>query len=191
LTLPAVEIGLRHITSIGIDTIANRVACLTGWMLDEITELRHDNGARLAYVHGPIDTTERGGTISLNLFDPTGRPLSSSQVEQDAAAQQISLRTGCFCNPGCGETAHALSYDMMRLAIQSAISGMSFQEMNQVMQEQFAVTINAIRISVGLASNFADAERAISFLAGYRNRAAAEVGDTTLEPSSVYVRDAA
>ena len=34
LNIPAVEIGLRHIASVGIETIHERVRCLTGWLLD-------------------------------------------------------------------------------------------------------------------------------------------------------------
>ncbi|CAG0995053.1 partial molybdenum cofactor sulfurtransferase, partial [Anaerolineae bacterium] len=45
LNLPAVEIGLKHIESIGIDLIHTRVTCLTGWLLDQLAGLRHANGA--------------------------------------------------------------------------------------------------------------------------------------------------
>ena len=33
LSIPAVEIGLRHLERVGIDTIQTRVGCLTGWLL--------------------------------------------------------------------------------------------------------------------------------------------------------------
>ena len=33
LMLPAVEIGLRYLEAIGIETIHERVSCLTGWLL--------------------------------------------------------------------------------------------------------------------------------------------------------------
>ena len=36
LSLPAVEIGLKLIESIGIDTIHTRVMCLTGWLIDQL-----------------------------------------------------------------------------------------------------------------------------------------------------------
>ena len=44
LALPAVEIGLQHIESIGIDTIHERVRCLTGWLLDQLLALTQTNG---------------------------------------------------------------------------------------------------------------------------------------------------
>jgi molybdenum cofactor sulfurtransferase len=44
LTLPAVEIGLKHLATVGVETIHERVICLTGWLLDQLTALRHNNG---------------------------------------------------------------------------------------------------------------------------------------------------
>ena len=44
LSIPAVEIGLRHLERVGIDTIQTRVRCLTGWLLTELLALRHGNG---------------------------------------------------------------------------------------------------------------------------------------------------
>jgi len=52
LTLPAVEIGLRHLAQIGLDTIHTRVTCLTGWLLDQLTALRHRNGTSLVRLYG-------------------------------------------------------------------------------------------------------------------------------------------
>ena len=43
LALPAVEIGLRHIASVGLETIHTRAQCLTGWLLDTLSALRHAN----------------------------------------------------------------------------------------------------------------------------------------------------
>ena len=37
LNLPAVTIGLRHLQSIGLEAIHDRVCCLTGWLLDNMT----------------------------------------------------------------------------------------------------------------------------------------------------------
>src|SRR6185312_15539901 len=48
LSIPAVEIGLKFIESIGIDLIHTRVTCLAGWLIDRLTALRHSNGKPLA-----------------------------------------------------------------------------------------------------------------------------------------------
>jgi len=62
LSIPAVEIGLLHLQSIGIDTIAERVRCLTGWLLEELLALRHGNDRAMVRIYGPATTQARGGT---------------------------------------------------------------------------------------------------------------------------------
>jgi len=44
--------------------------------------------------------------------------LDYRRIEELASAQRISLRTGCFCNPGAGagEWAEGLTADDMRAA---------------------------------------------------------------------------
>ena len=49
----------------------------------------------------------RGGTITMNFYDPEGHLLDYRRVEEMAGAQGISLRTGCFCNPGAGRPPRA------------------------------------------------------------------------------------
>ena len=47
LGLPAIEIGLRHVTSVGMPTIHRRVQYLTRWLLGRLPTLRHrERGAR-------------------------------------------------------------------------------------------------------------------------------------------------
>lgn len=175
LALPAVEIGLQHITSIGLETITTRVACLTGWLLDALTRLRHSNGAPMVRVHGPVNGEMRGGTVTINLYDPEGVALVANRVEQLAAEELISLRTGCFCNPGAGEITYAIPDAVMREMFVSA-EGLHFQDMVAIMQARYGFSVSAIRISVGLASNFRDVYRLVRFVTGLRDRSAAEVG---------------
>ena len=52
LNIPAVEIGLKHIQSIGYETIHERVRCLTGWLLEGLSEMKHSSGAALARYTG-------------------------------------------------------------------------------------------------------------------------------------------
>ena len=55
LNIPAVEIGLKHLEAIGYDVIGERVRSLTGWLLDNLTSLKHGNGVPLVRVYGPTD----------------------------------------------------------------------------------------------------------------------------------------
>src|SRR5215471_8080278 len=47
LALPAVEMGLKHLQGIGMETIHERVCCLTRWLLETLLSLRHSNGQAL------------------------------------------------------------------------------------------------------------------------------------------------
>ncbi len=106
LNLPAVTVGLKHIQRVGLDAIHRRVQCLTDWLLVALDGLRHHNGQRLVKVYGPLDTSARGGTVAFSMHDREGLPIDDLRVEELANKANISLRTGCFCNPGAAEAAH-------------------------------------------------------------------------------------
>jgi len=183
LSIPAVEIGFLHLESIGIETIAERVRCLTGWLLEELLALRHTNGRAMVRIYGPATTQSRGGTITLNLYDPQGHLLDYRRVEELAGAEGISLRTGCFCNPGAGETSEGLTEEDMRagFTMGSEINLMSFV---RLMQERGHKSAGAIRASVGLATNFADVWRFLKFIAAFRDQTRLTIGDVSFDIES-------
>ncbi|HTC63711.1 MAG TPA: aminotransferase class V-fold PLP-dependent enzyme [Candidatus Saccharimonadales bacterium] len=183
LSIPAVEIGLRHLESIGIDMIAERVRCLTGWLLEELLALRHTNGRAMVRIYGPATTQARGGTVTLNLYDPQGHLLDYRRVEELAGAENISLRTGCFCNPGAGETAEGLTEADMQagFTMGAEINLLSFVRM---MQERGHKSAGAIRASIGIATNFADVWRFLRFIAGFRDQTRLTIGDVSFDIES-------
>jgi selenocysteine lyase/cysteine desulfurase len=173
LSLPAVTIGLEHLTAIGMDTIHKRVICLTGWLLDALAALRHTNGTALVRILGPADTERRGGTMTLVLSDPSGAVHDYEAIEQLANAAFISLRTGCFCNPGADEMAHGLT---------AADFGEVFQRDERITVEELRAalaargrTVGGVRVSLGLVTTFADVYRFVQFTRGLLNRSVAEV----------------
>ncbi len=183
LSIPAVEIGLKHVESIGIDMIRERVRCLTGWLLEELLALRHGNGHAMVRIYGPANTEARGGTITLNLYDPHNHLLDYRRVEELAGEQGISLRTGCFCNPGAGEIAEGLTEEDMRagFTLGEEINLLSFVRM---MQERGHKSAGAIRASIGLAGNFADIWRFLRFIAGFRDQTRLTIGDVSFDIES-------
>jgi selenocysteine lyase/cysteine desulfurase len=183
LSIPAVEIGLLHVEAIGIDTIAERVRCLTGWLLEELLTLRHANGRAMVRIYGPATTQARGGTVTLNLYDPHGHLLDYRRVEELAGAENISLRTGCFCNPGAGETAEGLTEEDMQagFTMGAEINLLSFVRM---MQERGHKSAGAIRASIGIASNFADVWRFLRFVASFRDQTRLTIGDVSFDIES-------
>jgi molybdenum cofactor sulfurtransferase len=117
LAIPAVEIGLRYLQAIGVETIGERVRCLVGWLLEGLLALRHSNGRAMVRIYGPATAEARGGTVTLNLYDPRGHLLDYRRVEELAGEAGISLRTGCFCNPGTGEIAEGLTEEDMQAGV--------------------------------------------------------------------------
>jgi molybdenum cofactor sulfurtransferase len=176
LSIPAVEIGLRHLASLGVDLVHERVRCLTG---------------SLVRIHGPTALGGRGGTISLNLFDPEGAGLDIRRVEELANEEMISLRTGCFCNPGAGEAAYGLSPEQIGQYFRDQ-EGLTFDELRSRIRDSYGIEVGAIRVSVGLATNFADVHRFVRFLRGFLDRSAAEVGRAKACPAhAARLRDTA
>ncbi len=159
--IPAVDAGLSFLERVGLDRIHGRVRCLTGWLLGALADLHHANGRPLARVYGPLTTDRRGGTVAFNLHDGGGRIVPHPTVEARAAGAGISLRTGCFCNPGAGEAALGLSAGELDRCF--AASG------DRMTREEFGQCLNggngpgAVRASLGLASTFADTHAFVTF----------------------------
>ena len=155
LSLPAVEFGLRHMASIGVDTIHRRVGCLMSWLLGELKFLRHATGVPLVRIYGPTDMRMRGGNLALNFYDADGKLLDHRHIESRANQSRICLRAGCFCNPGASEVAHGLSKEQMAEAFKDD-ERMTLDQFLSVLEQKDGQSAGAVRVSLGLASNFAD-----------------------------------
>ncbi len=164
LSLPAVAAGLDYLTAADITAIHTRVMCLTGWLLDELQLLRHANGAPLVRIHGPANTKARGGTLALTLHDPAGRPIDFRLVEEAANAARISLRTGCFCNPGAAEYARGLTSAELAPWFHATNPPPTLDAFQQALGERAP---GAVRVSLGIASNFADGYAFVQFARSY------------------------
>ncbi|MGH3767283.1 MAG: hypothetical protein ACRDS0_06085 [Pseudonocardiaceae bacterium] len=146
--------------------IGRRVRCLTGWLLDRLAALTHDNGTPMVRIYGPRDTTRRGGTVAFNLLDPTGAVVDERLVATESATAGFSLRTGCFCNPGAGETAFGITRAHLRGAHRHGATSI----------EGYLALLRlpsggAIRVSFGIVSTIDDVQRFLSFVEHtYRNR---------------------
>ena len=160
--IPAVDAGLTFLEEVGLDRVHERVGCLTGWLLGALAGLRHANGRPLARVYGPLTTDGRGGTVAFNLHDAAGDVIPHSVVEMQAADMGISLRTGCFCNPGAGEAALGLSAGELDRCFAAAGDRMTREEFGQCLDGGSGP--GAVRVSLGLASAFADVHAFLAFV---------------------------
>jgi molybdenum cofactor sulfurtransferase len=187
LSLPAVVIGLRHLMMIGMDAIHERIRCLTGWLLEALLSLRHSNGTPLVQIYGPHTNHQRGGTIALNFLDPHGTIVDERVVEQRANTFRLSLPTGCFCNPGAGEAAFHLSQETLRKifheeakeALPKLLQGEGSVSWDALLTDLGMQSGGAVRISLGLVTNFADVYRTVQFARTFLDTFPAE-GDLPL-----------
>ncbi|MBS2965798.1 aminotransferase class V-fold PLP-dependent enzyme [Actinocrinis puniceicyclus] len=172
LSIPDVEFGLRWLHNLRLDLIDERVSCLTGWLLHRLGGLTHGNGAPMIRIYGPRDTKDRGGTVAFNFLDPDGRIVDERLVEREAAAARISVRTGCFCNPGAGE----LAFGIGRGALRGRISRKA-RSIDEYLHSLRLPSGGAVRVSLGMVSNVADVEGFIDFCERtYRDRQADSEG---------------
>ncbi len=174
LNIPAVGIGLKHMESIGIDVIHDRVSYLTSWLMENLLSLRHSNGMPLVRVYGPTTMEARGGTLTINFYDPKDILIDHRRIDSLAGRVGISLRTGCFCNPGAGELAHGLTEEDMAAAFENG-ERMTFEQFLSVLEDRDGKSAGAVRISMGLVSNFADVYKFWEFARSFIDQTAGEV----------------
>jgi selenocysteine lyase/cysteine desulfurase len=165
LNIPAIEIGLKHLESIGYDVIHERVRCLTGWLLDHLKLMKHSTGEPLVRIYGPTDIEGRGGAVTVNFYNKDGQIVDHRDIESAANRENISLRTGCFCNPGAGEIALGISHVELDVCFTQP------DHEDRLSIDDFRLCIDgkasgAVRISVGPITNFNDLQAFLSFAKG-------------------------
>ncbi|MDG4759041.1 aminotransferase class V-fold PLP-dependent enzyme [Micromonospora sp. WMMD710] len=166
LSIPDVLFGLRWLDGIGVDLVHSRVGLLTEWLLGRLTALRHRTGQPVLRVYGPTTGEGRGATVTFNVLRPDGSLVDERLIARESASAGFSLRTGCFCNPGAGEGAFGISGTSLRRRLLARVD-----TIDQYLGALRLPTGGAARVSFGLASNAADAERFLAFVeASYLDR---------------------
>lgn len=187
LSIPAVEIGLKHLQRVGMDTIQAHVNQLTGDLLQQLMALQHSNGRPMVRLYGPAHMQQRGGTVTMNLYDPEGHLVDYRRVEELASEQGISLRTGCFCNPGAGEAAEGIEEADLHGGVAEVGHQINLPRFLQYLQDNGGKSAGAIRVSLGLASNAADVQRFLAFAASFRDQTALTIGTVSFDIESCRV----
>ncbi|KOS16915.1 Molybdenum cofactor sulfurase [Escovopsis weberi] len=173
LSIPDVHFGLDWVSGIGMDTIKTRVKCLTGHFLDQLRELKHSDGSPMVQLFGPDNTESRGGTVTFQVLDARGQPVDERIIDAESASAGISLRTGCFCNPGAGEVAldfqHPKLPSLISILYKNTMSRTKWTP-EELIRARVRQTLRAIRVSFGLASTVGDVDKIVSFVETYRDR---------------------
>jgi selenocysteine lyase/cysteine desulfurase len=175
LDIPAVADGLDLMERLGVGAIHERVHRATAAMLSALGSLHHPGGAPLVEVLGPGEPVMRGGTIAFNLLDVEGVVLHDRRVQELAAHQGISLRSGCFCNPGAGEAARGYRRAEMAEIFRSTSLG-DFCAVDEHFRARTGRGASALRASFGWGTDAGDLVALTAFLGGFVGCRAAELG---------------
>lgn len=171
LNIPAVSFGLQFINTIGIDRINKRLKALSAYLIANLKNIKHNNDMPVTRLFGPKDMQSKGATFILNFTDVNGVVYPYRQVEELANKENISLRTGCFCNPGLDEINSCITTESLGRYFTTRDSGNEHD-----MIPFLGKMRGAVRISLGLATNKADLDRFIAFVKGFENKLIMENG---------------
>jgi selenocysteine lyase/cysteine desulfurase len=157
-SMAALPDGFALLGDVGMDNVKRRVSQLTTTMLAELASLRHKNGQSMTQVYGPANGVSRGGTVAFNVVDQCGRVVPYSQVERRALERGVSIRGGCFCNPGAAERAFGVpAAETLRCMNRARTEGFTIESFAACLGG--ATAVGAVRASLGLASNENDIAR--------------------------------
>lgn len=165
LGIPAVMIGLSFLKEIGMDRISAHVKILTKFLIRGLTALRHRNRTPMIQLYGP-KSGPRGGTVAFNVLDTRGKRIDCRVVGEAAAKKNISLRTGCFCNPGAAERAFGVdTKDASRCISKKLQEGnLTIESFSKCVEETY---LGGVRVSLGVASNKRDVEQFLKFIQAF------------------------
>ena len=157
LAIAAIPAGLDFLETLHAAGVDEYASSLTAQCGRRLAELRHRNGAPLVEMHGsPLDD-RHGATIAFNVLDNQGMAIPYSIVERRAHAARVSVRGGCFCNPGAAEAAFGFSAEMAKRCLASvSAEGWSIDRFRECMDGS---AVGAVRASFGAPSSARDVER--------------------------------
>jgi selenocysteine lyase/cysteine desulfurase len=117
-------------------------------------------------IYGPMSMRDRGPTIAFNVLDRTGSEIPFSDVESRARDEGVSLRGGCFCNPGASEAAFGFrAKETARCLDRISDTRFSIERLADCLGPN--VPVGAVRASLGLPSNIGDVDRVVAVIQSY------------------------
>jgi selenocysteine lyase/cysteine desulfurase len=170
LAAAAVPNGLSFLAEIGMERFSRRMTELTARLLERL--------GPMARIYGPTGVESRGATVAFNLVDRDGQLVPYWRVERAAARASISLRGGCFCNPGASEAAFGIDASASARCMDALGPGVFNPERFSACMG--GAPVGAVRASLGLPTIDADLTRLVSFLDHLREEPEHDAG--LLEP---------
>lgn len=163
LGVAALAPGFALLAEVGLPRLSAHVARLTQHLLAALAALHHPGGGPLVRLYGPRGIQGRGATVAFNVCDLRGEPIPYPAVEARARAAGVAVRGGCFCNPGASEAAFALPADRLAHCLGANADELSVTRLASCLGR----AVGAVRLSLGLANNRADVDRAVAVVASF------------------------
>ncbi|MBY6301056.1 aminotransferase class V-fold PLP-dependent enzyme [Streptomyces clavuligerus] len=169
--IPEVCTGLDWVDSIGVEAVHDHVSRLTTRLLSGLERLCHSDGRPLIRLYGPRTAHRRGGTVAFNVLDARGALVDERIIARDTTAAGISVRTGCFCNPGAGEAAFGIGRGTLRAAGWAARRVAAPDTLEEYLTRLGVTSGGAVRASAGIPTTPEDVDTLLRFLGDtYRDR---------------------
>jgi selenocysteine lyase/cysteine desulfurase len=166
LGIGAVPAGLLFLETLGLDRIDSHVSGLAATLAATLGALRHRNRRPVTRLYGPSRPMTRGATIAFNVLDDAGVAVPYGIVEERARAARVSVRGGCFCNPGASEAAFGFPIEAtQRCLVQTRERGWSIPRFAECMS---GFAVGAVRASFGIPSNERDLVRLVEVVDSFR-----------------------
>jgi len=165
LGIPAIKTGLEYIESIGMNRINERVESVTDYLHSELKEMRHSNGKNQLNIFGNPNRVNMGGTLIMCFINPDGTKIGFENIEALANKRNISLRSGCFCNPGLDEVNNCITSAELNDYFENRKTG-NYQDMIGYLNKMRGAT----RISVGLATTRKDINSFLDFVRSLKDK---------------------
>eukprot|EP00117_Sycon_ciliatum_P000563 scpid8009/ scgid6098/ Molybdenum cofactor sulfurase; Molybdenum cofactor sulfurtransferase len=163
LSLAALQHGFDTLFSL-VDNMAaveKHTHQLASLAYAQLTSMCHSNGKPVVEVYSSTayqSSAVQGPVVAFNLLQPDGTYIGNNQVGKLAAAHDIQLRTGCFCNMGACQRWLGLSDE--RIRHHWASGHQCGDEMDMIDGRP----TGAVRISFGYMSNVADVMAVVNFI---------------------------
>ncbi len=165
IDIAAVADGLAFLEETGMTGISAHVSRHRARFVRELSDLTDRSGRKLATIYGPRASSECGATVAFNLNGRDGNPIPFGRVVERARNEGVSLRGGCFCNPGASEVAFGFPSTTDACLVKASDGGFSIEKFAECVGPRIAV--GAVRASMGIATNHCDIERALSVIKSF------------------------
>jgi selenocysteine lyase/cysteine desulfurase len=163
LGLAAVPAAVAFMERIGMARIGRHATSMGVELRDRLGALRHANGAPVVALYG-AGGSDRGATLAFNVLDAFGAVVPYWHVEARARERGVSLRGGCFCNPGAAERALGIDAGALAACLRVVRErGLAFS--HAWLAECLGTPVGAVRMSLGYGSVAADVARGVDVIA--------------------------